>query len=270
MKSIMPTVLEKIARSTRRRVDALAATATTAGLMTDRQPLDFAAAFAGPGLHVIAEVKLASPSAGSFGDNLDPLAIAFDYGRNGATALSVLTEPEYFHGDISYLAAIRPHASLPLLMKDFFLDERQLDQAYAAGADCILLIVSMLERKQLSRLLAASKARGLSALVEVHDEEELHIAIETGARIIGINNRNLHTLTVSLDVSRKLGPLARELAPDATLICESGIKTNAEMRELAALGFNGFLVGTTLVRSGRPGEMLAQLLAPADDGRSQR
>ena len=260
MSKVMPTVLQKIAQATRLRVEQEKKNWSSIGEgSAKRTPLDFAPIFQGRRLKVIAEVKLASPSAGSFGD-IDPLVVAKDYLANGAAALSVLTEPDYFQGSIGYLASIRPYADIPLLMKDFFLDEFQLDQALAAGADCILLIVSMLDRQTLEKLYRGARERGLSVLVEVHDEEELQVALEMGARIVGVNNRNLHTFEVSLDVARKLGPLARESAQDVTLICESGIHDHEEMVELSELGFNGFLVGTSLVKSGEPGKKLKELL----------
>ena len=256
----MPTVLQKIAKATRERVarERKSWSATYDGT-AKREPLDFSASFSGDGLKVIAEVKLASPSFGSFGD-VDPLEMAKEYLANGATALSVLTEPDYFKGSIGYLASIRPYADIPLLMKDFFLDEFQLDQAIAAGADCILLIVAMLERDLLERLYGAARERGLSALVEVHNEEELQVALEMGARVIGVNNRNLHTLAVSLDVASRLAPIALESYRDITLICESGIHNHEEMVELNSLGYRGFLVGTSLVKSGEPGNKLKELL----------
>ena len=260
MTKAMPTVLQKIANATRERVERERTSwRVTFEGSSKRTPLDFGASFSGDGLKVIAEVKLASPSFGSFGD-VDPLEVAKDYLANGATALSVLTEPDYFHGSIGYLASIRPYADIPLLMKDFFLDDFQLDQALAAGADCILLIVAMLERDQLEKLYRGALERGLSALVEVHDEEELQVALEMGAKVIGVNNRNLHTLKVSLDVARRLAPIALESAGDITLICESGIHNHKEMVELHSLGYKGFLVGTSLVKSGEPGKKLKELL----------
>lgn len=260
MAKVMPTVLQKIVAATKERVERERKNwRPLSDNARNRQPLDFTKAFSKDKLNVIAEVKLASPSAGSFGD-LDPLAIAKDYLRNGAAALSVLTEPDYFHGSLGYLASIRPYADIPLLMKDFFLSQFQLDQALSAGADCILLIVSMLEYEELCKLHAAARERGLSVLVEVHDEEELHQALEIGARLVGVNNRNLHTLEVSLDVARHLAPIAREHDQNVTLICESGIYNNEEMVELKDLGYDGFLVGTSLVRSGEPGMKLRELM----------
>jgi len=261
----MPSILRDIADATRRRVAAERAAAgqTAAGAPRRRTPTrfgrpSFRRAFDGPGLHVVAEVKLASPSAGSFGDGLDPLDIARQYLAHGAAALSVLTEPDYFKGDVAHLQAIAGFAAVPLLMKDFFLDEWQLDQAAAAGASAVLLIVAMLDDETLSRLHRGARERGLEALVEVHDEAEPDRALLPDADLVGVNNRNLHTLQVSLDTARRLAARARDT--DATLICESGLSSHQELQALRDIGYDGFLVGSSLVRSGRPGAALAALL----------
>ncbi|MFH1723368.1 MAG: indole-3-glycerol phosphate synthase TrpC [Elusimicrobiota bacterium] len=256
------TVLEKISASTRGRLarekERVSEAALRSRVPAAREPLDFAAALAEGGLRVIAEVKRASPSAGAIAEGLDPVATAEDYAANGAAAVSVLTEPEFFGGSLDHLAAVRAKVGLPLLMKDFLIDEYQLLQARVSGADCVLLIVALLGEERLRRMLAAARRLGLSALVEVHTGAEMEAALGCGARIIGVNNRDLKTLRVDLDVSRRLA--ARAAGRDVTLVCESGIRTRAEIEELFRIGYKAFLVGTHLIKSGSPGRALAELL----------
>ncbi|UCF80005.1 MAG: indole-3-glycerol phosphate synthase TrpC [Acidobacteriota bacterium] len=256
------SVVDKIVAATRARVEREKEKISRDALRTmnlePRQPLDFAAPFREDGLHVIAEVKLATPSEGEIGKNLNPLDVANAYARNGAAAISVLTEPEFFQGNIDYLARIRRDVSVPLLMKDFFVDDYQVTQAWVYGADCVLLIVSVLGRDGLHDLLQAARELGLSALVEVHTEWETETALKEGAVLIGVNNRDLQTLKTDLEVSKRL---ARYAGRDGVvLISESGIRTREEMETLRGLGYRGFLVGTRLIKSGRPGAALAELL----------
>lgn len=255
------SVLEKIAASTRMRIERAKAEFPLARLNemgNNRQrTLDFEAAFGAPGFHVIAEVKLRSPSAGILCAGADPVQSATDYSRNGAAAISVLTEPEFFGGSVELLPPIREKVGLPLLMKDFFLDPYQFAQARAFGADAALLIVALLGDR-LAKMLDEAATQGLAALVEVHDEAELERALKLGARLIGVNNRNLNTLEVNLDVSRRLAGLAKD--SKAILIAESGIDSKANLEELAALGYRGFLIGTSFMRTGHPGRALAELL----------
>lgn len=223
-----------------------------------RQPLDFAAPFRGDGLHVIAEVKLATPREGDIAAGGDPLDIALEYSRNGAAALSVLTEPEFFKGSLDYLARIREDVSLPLLMKDFIVDEYQIMQGWLYGADCVLLIVSTLGREGLGAMLKAARELELSALVEVHTEREMGEALGEGAALVGVNNRDLRTLKTDLKVSETLARFAER--ENVILISESGLKSHAELEALRAMGYRGFLVGSHLIKSGRPGAALANLL----------
>jgi indole-3-glycerol phosphate synthase len=225
------------------------------------QPKDFRAVFDRRGFHVIAEIKLASPSRGDIAPELKPLDVARAYLDNGAAALSVLTEPLFFKGDIAYLKAIRTaHPDAYLLQKDFVVDSYQLYQAKLAGADAILIIVALLGEEGSREILETARKLGLTALVEVHNEEEMAIARRIGADLVGINNRNLRDLSISLDVSLNLRPLAPK---GARLICESGIETHSDMHRLHAEGFHGFLVGTSLMRTGKPGEALARLIQNA-------
>ena len=256
------SVVDKIVAATRARVERekrrIPGDVLRKMNVEPRPPLDFAAPFREDGLRVIAEVKLATPSEGEIGRNLDPLDVANAYARNGAAAISVLTEPEFFHGNIDYLARIRKDVSIPLLMKDFFVDDYQVMQAWVYGADCVLLIVSVLGRDGLHSLLQAAKELDLSALVEVHTEFEMETALKEGVTLIGVNNRDLQTLKTDLDVSKKL---ARYAGHDGVvLISESGIRTREEMEDLRGLGYRGFLVGSRLIKSGRPGAALAEIL----------
>jgi indole-3-glycerol phosphate synthase len=256
------SVLERIAASARKRT-ALAKAAEPPQELRRRiarapARRPFTGRLRAPGLHIIAEIKRASPSAGPLGTSIVPARVAADYAAHGAAALSVLTEPEFFDGDLAHLSSARAAVQLPVLMKDFFLEEYQLLQARAAGADCVLLIAALLGAGGLEDLLRSADALDLDALVEVHDEDELRLALAAGARLIGVNNRDLKTLAVDLEVSRRLAPLAA--GASAVLISESGLRTRAQLLEMAALGFRGFLIGTHLIASGRPGHALAELL----------
>lgn len=228
-----------------------------------RRPLSLAAALQAPGPRVIAEVKFASPSGGFLrapgsASPAEAARIAAAYARAGAAAISILTEPEYFSGDPSFLAAAR--AALPeatLLMKDFVIDVYQLELARACGADAVLLIAALLGPR-LHELLFAARARGLSTLVEVHDEAEAEAALKFTADVIGVNNRNLRTLHTDLEVSRRLAPLATQAA---AAVSESGLNSRAEIDELRELGYKGFLIGGSFMKAPRPAAALASLLA---------
>jgi indole-3-glycerol phosphate synthase len=208
-------------------------------------------------VNVIAECKRRSPSRGVLRAAYDPAAIAAEYEQAGAAAISVLTEPAFFDGSLEHLAAVRERVALPLLRKDFVLDEYQLLEARAAGADAILLIVAALDDGSLRRLAASAASLGLAALVEVHDERELERAVAAGAAIIGVNNRNLKTLDVDTEASMRLAPAIPEAAVG---VAESGLKTGGDLRRLRAAGYRGFLVGERLMSAARPGEALAALL----------
>ena len=199
----------------------------------------------GDHLAVIAEVKKASPSAGLIAHSFNPIEIAEEYELNGAGAISVLTDRKFFHGDLEHLMDVRSAVSLPLLRKDFVLDEIQIAEAVANGADAILLIVAALEQSQLVDLLASAKEYKVDALVEVHSAEELHRALDTGAKIVGINNRNLATFEVDLGVTEKL---CREVPDEIVLISESGIKTTDDVARVKACGVDAVLVGEALMR----------------------
>jgi indole-3-glycerol phosphate synthase len=198
-------------------------------------------------LSLIAEVKKASPSAGTIAEDFDPVRQAQAYARAGANAISVLTDEEFFKGKLSYLSEIRKHVDIPLLRKDFILHPVQVYEAVVAGADAILLIVACLTQDELISLLDLATSCQLDVLVEVHDREELDRALETDAKIIGVNNRNLKSFEVDLQTTQAL---SEEIDNDLIFISESGIKTNEHAQQVFDWGANGILVGEALMRSG--------------------
>ncbi len=206
--------------------------------------------------NVIAEIKRASPSKGVIKAEVNVANLARSYANGGAAAISVLTEPKHFEGSISDLVSVARTVEIPVLRKDFIVDEYQVVEAAAAGTSAILLIVAALSPRELLDLHAIATEIGLDVLVEVHDSAEMETAIEIGAKIIGVNNRDLHSLKVSLDTSRRL--IANR--PDGVLmVAESGITTRAEIDELRSLGYDGFLIGEMLMRSGNVVETLGDL-----------
>lgn len=217
--------------------------------------------------NVIAEIKRASPSRGSIRANLDPAKQARAYANGGAAAISVVTEQDFFQGSLDDLRTVRAEVKLPILRKDFLFDSYQIYEAADAGADALLLIVAALEAEQLRELLRITEDElGMDALVEVHSPDELHRAKASGATIIGVNNRNLTTFEVSLDVSVELSR-AVGTSKDSLLISESGLHTAADLRRLAALGFDGFLIGESLMRADHPEDALRQMIQEADTPR---
>jgi indole-3-glycerol phosphate synthase len=208
-------------------------------------------------LQVIAEIKRASPSKGDIRLEVDPAQQAKVYEKAGAAAISVLTDTPFFKGTMDDLAKVRKEVSIPILCKDFILDPVQIDRAKDAGANIILLIVAALDEQTLHSLADYAESQGLEVLVEVHNEDEMKVALGMGARIIGINNRNLKTFDVSLDVTEELGALVNN--KEIVLISESGIKQNADCIRVAKAGAHGVLVGETLMRSEDSGKTLASL-----------
>ena len=214
-------------------------------------------------LKIIAEFKRRSPSAGIIRDDLAVSDIVRCYERGGACAISVLTDEEYFGGSIADLCAARSSTNLPLLRKDFIIDPIQIFEAAIAGADAILLIVTALDDHLLTELRAlAEEELGLDALVEVHTSEELRRALNSGARIVGVNNRDLRTFEVSLNTSERL---IAEVPPDRILISESGLQSADSLLRLRKVGFRGFLVGEALMRAPNPETALRNLVAAAED-----
>jgi indole-3-glycerol phosphate synthase len=216
-----------------------------------------------PRLKSIAEFKRKSPSLGLIRDDLSAADVARRYERGGACAISVLTDEEYFGGSLEDLSAARSSAKLPVLRKDFIIDPIQIYEAAIAGADAVLLIVAALDDALLGRLReVAEDELGLDALVEVHTSGELRRALDTGAKIIGANNRNLKTFQISLNTSERL---IAEAPPDGIMISESGLQSAESLCHLRNLGFRGFLIGEGLMRAGDPETALRDLIAAAED-----
>jgi indole-3-glycerol phosphate synthase len=216
-----------------------------------------------PALKIIAEFKRASPSVGTIRGDLSPADFARHYERGGACAVSVLTDEEYFSGSIDDLSAVRSSTHLPVLRKDFIVDPIQIYEAAIAGADAILLIVAALDDDSLSELRnVAEDELGLDPLIEVHTSDELRRALNVGAKILGVNNRDLQTFEVSLSTSERL---IAEAPRDRLMVSESGLRDPEQLRRLHALGFRGFLIGEALMRAKDPETALRDLLANADD-----
>lgn len=211
-------------------------------------------------LNVIAECKRRSPSKGVLRAEYDPVAIAKAYAAAGAAAISVLTEPTFFDGSLDHLAAVHAAVNVPVLRKDFIVSEYQILEARAAGASALLLIVAALTPAELRSLSEQSRAAGLDVLVEVHNEDELAVAADAGARIIGVNNRNLRTLTVDVKASETL--IAR-MPKGAVAVSESGLRTADDLIRLRGLGYQAFLVGERFMTTADPGAALKELLAGA-------
>lgn len=211
---------------------------------------------------LIAEVKKASPSAGVICEDFNHLRIAGEYEQCGASCISVLTDVKFFQGSPLYLTEIRRAVSLPLLRKDFIIDERQILESIHLGADAILLIASILDKNKLKRFRELSEGAGLCALVEVHDETELAVAIETGAKLIGINNRNLKTFKVDLSNTERLAKMARNVpgGDSFTIVAESGISKKEDVIRVFDAGVNAILVGESLLRHGPIAGRISELL----------
>ena len=264
-------ILEDIVRS--KRADLQRVKAMRPLVELEQQPLfragrrDLRAALQGatsaagppraPRRAIIAEVKKASPSKGIIRADFDPLRVARSYAANGAVAISVLTEERHFQGSLEHLAAIRTAVSVPLLRKDFLFDPYQLHEARAFGADAVLLITAILDDVLLRDLLQLAGELQLSALVEVHEGAELERALGSGARLLGINNRDLRTFRTSLATTEELAP---RVPADALVVTESGVETSADIERLERAGVRAFLIGETLMRAADPGAKLAELL----------
>lgn len=245
-------ILEKIAADTKLRVEKAKRKVPYSEICRRAMAMDantgfpFEKVLAEPGIHYICEVKKASPSKGVIAQNFPYLEIAREYEKAGADAISCLTEPKYFQGKDAYLKEITENVSIPVLRKDFTIDEYMIYEAKTLGASVVLLICALLDTETLKRYIKVAGRLGLSALVEVHDEEEMQSAIEAGARVIGVNNRNLKDFTVDIGNSIRL----RGLAPENVLfVAESGIKTAEDISKLREAKVNGVLIGETLMRS---------------------
>jgi indole-3-glycerol phosphate synthase len=261
----MANILDTIVEQKRREVALLPAHLLAAGELRDAmlergERRDFLAALRRPRrgtVGLIAEVKKASPSAGVICPDFDPVRIARDYEAAGASCLSVLTDEPFFQGRLEYLRDIRAAVKLPLLRKDFIIDERQILEAIEWGADAILLIVAILDDERLRHFHTLAMEAGLAALVEVHDAAELERALAIGAPLIGVNNRDLKTFTVDLGTTERL---AAKLAGRALLVAESGIHSRADVERLQRCGAGAILVGESLMRGGNIAAKVGELL----------
>jgi indole-3-glycerol phosphate synthase len=207
-------------------------------------------------ISLIAEIKKASPSAGILRDDFDAMKIAQTYEKEGADAISILTDEAFFQGSLVTLSLVNAMCSLPLLRKDFIIDPYQIYEARVFGADAILLIVSLFSQDTLRSYLSTAQDLGLAALVEVHTEEELHIAVDAGADIIGINNRNLHTFAVDIETTLQLLP---KLPKDALCVSESGINHADDIKKLRRAGVDAILIGTAFMKAKNIGDKIREL-----------
>jgi len=253
-------LLEQIVE--RKRAEVAAAKASVAvtefeSQLTDAPtPRGFAAALAREGLRTIAEVKKASPSAGLIREDFDPVRIATQYEEFGAACVSVLTDEVGFQGSLQYLKDVHAAISVPILRKDFILDEYQVVEARAAGADCVLLIAECLEQSQLKDLFDAAVALGMDVLIELYDRENLDCVLSVGPNLVGINNRDLRTFETKLEHTLDL---LDQIPDDVTVVSESGIKTREDIDRLRAAGVDAVLIGETFMRADHPGQAIRDL-----------
>ena len=241
----MSSILQKILAEKHKEVQILKRESIP---VVYREPLSLMSAITQKApIGIIAEIKRQSPSKGMLQENVEPVQQAKQYEQAGAAAISVLTDYPFFKGQFSDLSAVREVVNIPILCKDFIIDEVQIKKAKSVGADVILLIVAALKQEQLERLYQFALAEGMDVLVEVHDESELERALDIGAKIIGINNRNLSTFVVDLQTTVKLAE--HPALAEVVLISESGIVTGADVLQVQKAGANGILVGETLMKS---------------------
>jgi indole-3-glycerol phosphate synthase len=250
------TALKK--EEVKRRKTTLSLSCLRERIAQQKPPLDLTPALKGDSIRLIAEVKQSSPSRGMLSPNLNPAELAKTYAEGGAAAISVLTEANYFNGSIDYLAAIREVVKLPLLRKDFIFDPYQVYESRAHGADALLLIVGILSQGQLEELLSLSHGLGLKCLIEVHNEGEVERAVLSQAEIIGINNRDLNTLTVDLNTTRRLRPL---IPKQRIVVSESGIGSRKDIEKLRKLGVDAILIGEALVTASDVLSKMKELLS---------
>lgn len=270
-----PDFLSTIIEAKRRRVRGAAAARPLASLRREAEDVRraaargaFGASVGREGVNVIAEIKRASPSKGALRPGLDAAELAGDYERGGAAALSVLTEEDFFKGSLADLRAARAGAGVPVLRKDFVFGEWQVYESAAAGADAVLLIVAALDDPLLRGLRElAEDELGMDALVEVHTAAEMERAEAAGARLVGVNNRDLRSFEVSLETSVALAPRA---PAGATLVSESGLREGRDLARLRAHGYRAFLVGESFVRAANPGAALRELLEAAAEEETAR
>ncbi|GMR13679.1 MAG: indole-3-glycerol phosphate synthase TrpC [Gemmatimonadota bacterium] len=268
--SAEPGILDMIAATKRKEVEALRPRAVDleAAALNADPPRDFAAALKRPGLvSVIAEVKRKSPGAGPIRPDLEPARLASSYHEGGASALSILTDRDYFGGSLDDLRAARAAVDLPILRKDFMIDPLQVLEARAAGSDAVLLIVRILDDARLAELLSVAESLGMAALVEVHDGTELRRAVQSGARVVGINNRDLSTFATRIDVTLDLLP---EVPAEVLVVSESGIRSGDDVARLGSVGVDAVLVGEWLLGHKNPTEGVRRLAGHAVQARARR
>lgn len=229
---------------------------------------DFKSTLKKEGINIIAEIKKASPSKGVIRKDFDPAKIARIYQENGASAISVLTDKTYFQGDIEFLKLVRKITDIPILRKDFIIHKYQILEAYAYGADTFLLIVKALSKDKLKELLDYGREFGMEALVEIHSKQEADIALEAGAKIIGINNRDLETFKVDINLSKKLSPYLKERGAEV-VVAESGISSYQQILELKNYDVDAFLIGESLMKETDIAKKLSQLLGESYETKSR-
>jgi indole-3-glycerol phosphate synthase len=258
MVSVAPGILARIVGHKRAELAAASRNrAEIERLASKRTPArDFRAALKTNRPAIIAEIKKASPSKGILAHEFDPASMAQGYARGGAAALSVLTDREFFQGSLADLETARAVCKVPVLRKDFTIDEFHVMEAAAHGADAILLIAAILDSSEMRRFRELAAQFGMAALVEVHDGDELDAALQSGAEIVGVNNRNLHTFEVTLETSLRL---VEKIPASVIKVSESGIHSNDDVRTLAAAGYHAFLVGEHLMKSEDPAAALRAL-----------
>lgn len=238
------------------RIAARPARAVAAAAAEAPRPPDFRQAISGPEMAVIAEIKGASPSAGQIRNGYDPVSVAQLFERGGAAGLSVLTDAKYFRGSWEALGAVSRATRLPVLCKEFVIDPYQIDEARAAGAAAVLLIAAILEAERLRHFVDHARQQGLHGVVEVHTADEVAVAVAAGADVIGINNRDLATLAVDMDTTRRLRPL---IPPGILVVSESGFERREQVVQAERAGVHAVLVGTSLMTSADPAAKLREL-----------
>jgi indole-3-glycerol phosphate synthase len=262
-KTILQRIVEARRESVAHRKRVLPEPALKMAVQKQEPPRDFAAALARTGCNVIAELKKASPSLGLIRERYAPAALAMGLESAGAAALSVLTEEEFFLGSLGDLKEAKKAVAIPILRKDFVFDPWQVWETRAAGADTFLLIVAILSDERMAELLALGRELGMEPLVEVHSREELARAKSAGARIIGVNNRDLRDFRVTLETSLEL---IDEVPDNAIAVSESGLHTREDLARLRRAGFDAFLIGERLMKQADPAEPLRELLGLTADG----
>ncbi len=250
-------ILEKITEARAKAPQTVSLKKLEAQAARRKAPLDFSACFRGEGIHVIAELKKASPSKGLIREDFPVVSLAKELESAGAAALSILTEPDCFLGKLNFIRDVRPKVRIPILRKDFISNEYQILEARAAGADAILLIAAVLDAKKFRELFTFASSLGLSVLCEAHTRKEIDMLVDGGAKIIGVNARDLTNFSLSLDVTMEN---LKHIPEGIIKIAESGIQNAFHIKDLREAGADGFLIGETLMRAEHPGEKLKELL----------